>query len=833
MAASWFNRLFRNLRPLSRPVRKTIHHDRFLPKIEQLDERVMPAVTASFSAAGGLLRVVGDELDTTVVVSRDAAGTILVNNGTVAIQGDPGATVANTRMIIMVGAGGNDNLSVDETNGAMPAASIFGGDGNDVLIGGSGNDFIDGGAGNDMVFLGAGDDTFQWNPGDASDTVDGQAGFDRMVFNGSDAAEQFDLSANGNRVRLTRDVGNVIMDLNGVEAIDLNALGGADTITVNDQSATDLVDVNLDLNGSAGSGDGQDDVVSVNGTNGDDSVQIAAVDNGTNIVVGGLSSKVNITGAEGTSDTLTVNALGGNDTVNASLLPANLIGLSLNGGAGNDTIAGSQGDDLVNGGAGDDVALMGNGNDTFVWNPGDGSDIIDGGPGSDMLVFNGSDAAENFDLSADGNGVRFTRDVGSVTMEFVRVETIDVNALGGADTITVNDLTATDLTAVNLNLNSSAGSGDGQSDAIIVNATNGDDHVQILPFANKTRVAVLGLSSRVNIAGSDGTADHLTVNTLGGHDSVDASNLPANLIGLTVNLGDGQAAAATTTTLRSSTPTAVFGQPVTLTANVSSRAGTPTGIVTFLDGNRVLGTAPVNAVGQAALTVALGVGNHALTASFAGNGAFAGSTSAVVAETVNRAATRVALASSVNPAITRQAVTFAVTVAAVAPGAGATTGTITFKDGNLILGTVAVGAGGKATLTTSFKAAGSHAITAVYSGDRNFAGSSRAVTERVTVPTHRATTTALFASANPVVVRQPVTFTATVRDPAGTGTPTGTVTFMVGNEVVARVRLDANGQASIRGFFSGAGLFTIRAIYSGDDNFVASTQSLTERVNGR
>ena len=57
-----------------------------------------------------------------------------------------------------------------------------------------------------------------------------------MVFNGSDASEKFDISANGSRVRLTRDVGGVTLDLNGIETIDLNALGGADTITVNDQA---------------------------------------------------------------------------------------------------------------------------------------------------------------------------------------------------------------------------------------------------------------------------------------------------------------------------------------------------------------------------------------------------------------------------------------------------------------------------------------------------------------------------------------------------------------------------------------------------------------------
>src|SRR5262249_38170770 len=80
------------------------------------------------------------------------------------------------------------------------------------------------------------------------------------------------------------------------------------------------------------------------------------------------------------------------------------------------------------------------------------------------------------------------------------------------------------------------------------------------------------------------------------------------------------------------------------------------------------------------------------------------------------------------------AVTFTARVAAVAPGAGTPTGTVTFKDGNVVLGTFAVGADGTATLTTSFAAAGGHAVTAVYNGDANFAGSSQALTEQVNAP---------------------------------------------------------------------------------------------------
>jgi hypothetical protein len=177
-------------------------------------------------------------------------------------------------------------------------------------------------------------------------------------------------------------------------------------------------------------------------------------------------------------------------------------------------------------------------------------------------------------------------------------------------------------------------------------------------------------------------------------------------------------------------------------------------------------------------------------------------------------------------------VTFTATVAVVAPGAGAPSGTVTFRDGNLVLGTAAVVRGGTATLTTTFTAAGGHVITASYSGDSNFTASSKTLTEQVTARgTRRTTSTILSPSANPIVAGQAVMFTATVRGPAGAGTPTGTVTFVVGATVVARVPLDANGQARIVGSFSVAGLFTVRAIYSGDTNFDVSSQSLAEPVN--
>src|SRR5439155_11953410 len=136
-----------------------------------------------------------------------------------------GAEAANDQLTVGT-AGGDDTVSATQLLGAVIRLTIDGGVGNDVisgsqggdtLIGGDGNDFVDGNQGNDLALLGAGDDEFQWDPGDGSDTVEGQDGTDQMLFNGANIAESIDISANGTRVRFTRDVANIAMDLKGVE----------------------------------------------------------------------------------------------------------------------------------------------------------------------------------------------------------------------------------------------------------------------------------------------------------------------------------------------------------------------------------------------------------------------------------------------------------------------------------------------------------------------------------------------------------------------------------------------------------------------------------------
>ena len=143
--------------------------------------------------------------------------------------------IGTTENLVLHANGGDDVITAGNGLASLISLTLDGGDGNDTitggdgadtLIGGNGNDVVTGGRGNDVASLGAGDDTFVWNPGDGSDTVEGGAGFDTLQFNGANVSEKIDISANGGRVRFFRDVGNVTMDLNGIEQIHVRGAGG-------------------------------------------------------------------------------------------------------------------------------------------------------------------------------------------------------------------------------------------------------------------------------------------------------------------------------------------------------------------------------------------------------------------------------------------------------------------------------------------------------------------------------------------------------------------------------------------------------------------------------
>jgi len=315
----------------------------------------------------------GDGTDTAEVNGGNGAETFTITANGSRVRFDRVAPapffldIGTTENLVVNANGGDDvitagnglaNLIHLTIDGGAGNDTITGGDGNDTLLGGDGNDTGTGGRGNDTALLGAGDDTFIWNPGDGSDTVDGQAGQRHAAVQRRQRRRDDRHLGQWRHARFTRDVANIVMDLDNVEQIQFNALGGADKITVNNLAATDVKQVAINLAATGGRRRRR-------GRPGDGQTAPAATTRSTwsgpatSVSVTGLSAQVNIDGAEAANDRLTINAGNGNDTINASTLPAGVIGLTIDGGAGNDTITGSQGDDLLIGGDGNDTVIGG------------------------------------------------------------------------------------------------------------------------------------------------------------------------------------------------------------------------------------------------------------------------------------------------------------------------------------------------------------------------------------------------------------------------------------------------------------------------------------------
>jgi hypothetical protein len=193
-------------------------------------------------------------------------------------------------------------------------------------------------------------------------------------------------------------------------------------------------------------------------------------------------------------------------------------------------------------------------------------------------------------------------------------------------------------------------------------------------------------------------------------------------------------------------------------------------------------------------------------------------------ETSSPVATTTSLSASSTHAISGQAITCTATVAPKS-GSGVPTGTVTFSDGGTQIGTRSLNSSGSAAFDTSSLAIGSHAITAAYSGDANFAAStSAAVSVTISAPAKIATTTSVLASATQLTAGQNVTFTAGVAPQSGTGVPTGSITYLDGQTQLGVVALNG-GSASFSSANLAVGTHTIAAAYSGDLSYSASTSA--------
>ena len=294
----------------------------------------------------------------------------------------------------------------------------------------------------------------------------------------------------------------------------------------------------------------------------------------------------------------------------------------------------------------------------------------------------------------------------------------------------------------------------------------------------------------------------------------------------------------TTLALTSSLNPSIVGQATVLTATASP--STATGVVTFFDGNTMLGSQALSA-GVASLSVStFSLGTHSITVVYNGDSNCTGST-AVLTQTVSLSASTVTVASDLNPAVFAQTVVFTATVSPATA-----TGTVTFSDGSTALGSGTLSAG-TATLSVSTLTVGSHSITAAYGGDGTDKGGTSAVLTQTI--NQRSSTTALGSSDASSTWGGAVQFTATVIPSNATGTVTffdgpvasgaglGTVSLSGGQATFTTSSLSAG----IVNCFPGANpctswpvpiTYSFRATYNGDADTAGSTSpTIEQQVN--
>lgn len=290
----------------------------------------------------------------------------------------------------------------------------------------------------------------------------------------------------------------------------------------------------------------------------------------------------------------------------------------------------------------------------------------------------------------------------------------------------------------------------------------------------------------------------------------------ARFLALAFGLGFAGAALAqaTTTTLATSGTPSGYASTVTFTATVVG--SNPVGTVTFKDGSSAIGAAGLTGSGNTRTAVfstnALTLGTHSMTAVYSGDGSNSASTSSAVSQVVNKATTTVSLSSTANPSTAGTSITLTATVTGASPS-----GSVNFKDGATNLGWGLV-ASGQASVAVSSLAAGSHSLTAVYSGDTyNGTSTSAAFSQTVNAASGGMTLSATPASA---MEGQNVTIKAQIAGYA----PTGVVTFVKGTATIGTANV-SGGAATLSTASLPVGSHSIGASWPGDANNASATAS--------
>jgi hypothetical protein len=780
-------------------------------------------------------------------LSTDNGVIISGGNGAVTVTGQGGTTATGSfnygvylaGSSVQISSGGTGLVTVTGTGGGTGSGSS-----NNLGIGLNNNPTITSGAGGSVVVTGQG--------GTASTTSGNTGIYSSGSFTITCGAGDGTVSVTGTGGGSGASNTNYGFTANGASgSTGLISSGGSGAVTVtgtggNTSGTNTGTNYGVYLTNGMTISSGGGNVV-VNGTGGG---------NGGASNVGLKMAGISTITAGG-SGTVTVNGTGGGSTTGtASNYGVQLGATSGSGifsgvGGGNVTVNGTEG----SGGTGSTVSvgvIVSSGMISTATNGGDLTiktnslylstlNAIQANSGSSVTIVPQTSGV-GFDLGASANILGGPIGISNTELSYFSAGTIKLGNSSTGPIAVSSGMTIP--TASNLTLataSTSAGLSPTHSTGSSLTLTSG----RSLDLSNVSslNIAITGTTvgsgyKRLSVAGAPVTLTGMSLNLTGAYSPVGGDvftivSAPAGLSGTFTGLAEGDTLnfngqtliinyTATTVTLTDAAPkvttqpgnqTVTYGDAATFTAAAS---GTPSPTVQW-QVNAGSGFSDISGATSTTLSFAPSMSQSGYLYRAVFTNTYGTATSNAATLTVNQASTATALDSSVNPSTYGSSVTFTATVTSGA------TGTVMFKDGATTLGTGTLSSG-TATFSTSILAVASHSITAEYSGDTNYAGStSSALTQEVC---QAVTTTSVASSINPSTYNSSVTFTATV-----TAGATGTVTFKDGATTLGTGTLNS-GTATFSTSTLSVASHSITAVYEGDTNYAGSTSSaLTQTVN--
>jgi len=457
-----------------------------------------------------VLGTAGNDTVTTTATTVTRDGTVTLGAGLDRLEiasgdGNDSVTLGALTIATMVDAGaGNDIVNASAVTAT--GVTLLGGSGDDTLTGGDGADRLEGGAGLDSLAGGAGADTLLGGSerdvldgGAGSDIIDGGDDPDSYVFNGQSAGvadaitvrpgTSLALVSPGPLVEIENTTSSETDVLGDIEElrIDTGAATGTDLVTILPLAGTELETVTVRSDGTTAT------TVTIDGSDASENLSIIEdTENPALERIVGFGPLITLAELTSADDSLVVNGAGGDDVIKADPAVGDNIGITINGGTGNDflsgdvTISGGAGDDTLVGSTASDSLDGGSGDDVFLLDSSNlgGTDVLVGGTGTDTVLIQGTAGADDIDVTATSYAIA---GAGTTTIGGGSggIERIQIDSGDGGDDI---DITGTPAGVT----------------SFIVNAQGGDDAVDVAGTVT-TATTIRGGAGNDSLTGGGGS----------------------------------------------------------------------------------------------------------------------------------------------------------------------------------------------------------------------------------------------------------------------------------------------------------------------------------------